>query len=50
MIKKIQSKIEVSMDEAVSRWVNLVLTHARAKKLGNKKPIKISRKHDYAKQ
>lgn len=39
---------EKEIDAIAEKWVNLVLAHVRAKRLGKKKPIKVN-KHKYAK-
>lgn len=36
------------IDAIAEQWVNLVFAHVMAKKLTNKKTIKINRKYEYA--
>ena len=45
-----QIKTIPNIDAIAEHWVNLVLTHIRAKKLSKKEPIKIKNKYDYAAQ
>lgn len=45
---KNQTKNQPNLDVIVEQWVNLVLTHARAKRLSKKEPIKIKNKYEYA--
>jgi len=37
-----------SIDAIADQWANLVLSHIRAKRLGNKKFISINKKYEYA--
>lgn len=45
-----KSDNEKKIDAIAEQWVNLVLAHVRAKRLGSKKQINVNKKHKYAKQ
>jgi len=45
---KNQKNIQVKIDAIAERWVSLVLSHVRAKRLSKKEPIKINNKYEYA--
>lgn len=46
--KTIQQESKISIEAAVSMWVELVLAHVRAKSLEKKKSTKVFKKHRYA--
>lgn len=41
---------KTKIDSIAEQWVNLVLSHIRAKRLPKKEPIKINSKYEYATQ